>query len=76
MDCLLDLVFVTGRQNEGDTSNDDENKTEKGSCNQRQGDERRNDVDGAAVLEKLAQHTKGGGGVGEALRRSVRLKNF
>jgi hypothetical protein len=51
---LLDLVFIARRENEGDASDDDEGETKDRGDDQRKGDERGDDFEDGAALQKVS----------------------
>jgi len=72
---LFDLILVAGGQDEGNASNNDEDEAEDGGGDESERNERRNDVDDAAGLEKILKHTEKGMGIKEKLLNG-RFQNF
>ncbi len=54
--CFLDLLLITSRQNEGDTSYDDVHKTQDRCNDETKSDDRKNDVEWATVFDEIANH--------------------
>jgi hypothetical protein len=57
---FLDLIFLTGRENEGNTTENNEEETQNRGKDEAERDESRNDVDDRSILDKITQHKKRG----------------
>ncbi len=53
---LLDLLLITSRKNEGDTSDDDVHKAQDCRNDKTKSDDRKNDVEWATVFDEVADH--------------------
>ena len=57
---LLDFLFVAGRKDERDSSDDDINEAQNRSGDETEGDNGRDDLYDGAVFDEVADHVKRG----------------